>query len=141
MARRSSSAAPETRLISVSAVSAWPGRLCEDVGGDAGLDVDGDHRVGHDVVDLPGDAQRSSAEAALGLVACAPLALDLALGGGPLDGAATAHRIAEDQGDEEDAQAGHGVVAEEPAIGEQGHDRDGDGEDAPGGQQRARRSP
>jgi alpha-beta hydrolase superfamily lysophospholipase len=43
----------------------------------------------------------------------------LALGSGQLDGAATAHRVAEDQGDEEHAQAGHGVVAEEPAIGEQ----------------------
>ena len=106
MARRSSRAAPETRLISVQRGLGLARALVEDVGGDAGLDVDRDHRVGHDVVDLAGDAQALVGQAALRVVACAPLALDLALGGGPLDGAATAHRIAEDQGDEEHAQAG-----------------------------------
>ncbi len=87
--------------------------LVQDVGGDAGLDVDGDHRVGHDVVDLPGDAQALVGEAALGLVAGAALALGLALRPRPARCAATAHRVAEDQGDEEDAEAGQGVVAEQ----------------------------
>ena len=62
------------------------GALVDHVGGDAGLHVDRDHRVGDDVVDLLGDAQALVAEAPVGLVAGAALVLGLALGGrGPLD--------------------------------------------------------
>ena len=65
------------------------------VGGDAGLDVDGDQRVGDHVVQVAGDAQPLLVDAAPGLLLAGPLG-----GLGPLDqgvlvGAAVVHRGAE----------------------------------------------
>ena len=104
------------------------GPAVDEVGGDAGLDVDRDHRVGDDVVQFARDAQP--------LLADAPQGLLLARALGPLRtlldrrdvGVVIALRAAERERQQRHREVLGGLPREDPVRREEGdhHDDDGD---------------